>query len=137
MRYTVLGHWNGVSLFLVIARTKSVDLNLFTGAFVSQGCGRYCHGLWFQGYLPSDKEDQIPDHELSMAYKELVPGVAAAEIRESHCPHKRIQFMCDKQNKCYILNKIRSRSCVIMQLIHASYLKGCLVNFAFTAEFIA
>ena len=132
-----LKHWNGVSLFLDISCTKSADLTLFTDASGSQGFGAYYHVQWFQGHWPSDIEVHIPDHELSMAYKELVPIVAAAEIWGSQWPRKRIQFMCDNQATCAILNKGRSRSHVIMQLMRHLTLKAARSNFAFTAEYIA
>ena len=124
MWHTLLKHWNGVSLFLDIACTSAPDLLLYTDASGTLGFGGFFQGQWFQGRWPPELEDHIPDHELSMAYKELVPIVAAAEIWGRHWSRKRILFLCDNQATCAVLNKGRSRCSVIMQLIRPLTVKA-------------
>ena len=114
MWHTLLKHWNGVSLFLDIACTSAPDLLLYTDVSGTPGFGGFSQGQWFQGRWPPESENHIPDHQLSMAYKELVPIVAAAEIWGRHWSRKRMLFLCDNQATCAILNKGCSRCSVIM-----------------------
>lgn len=104
MWHTFLSHWNGVSLFLDVSCTAAPDLTLYTDASGTLGFGGYYQGHWFQDHWPPDLEEHIPDHEISMAYKELVPIVVAAEIWGHQWPLKIILSFRDNQATCFILN---------------------------------
>ena len=81
-------------------------------------------------------EDHI-EGDMSMAYKELVPIVLAAECWAQHWSRKRILFFCDNQATVAILNKGRSRSTNIMQSHEQLSLLAATHNFAFSSTYIA
>ena len=107
MRHIFLRQWNGVSLFLDNSCMPAPDMSLYTDAQGTIGYGAYDHGQRFLGAWPTNMEYHI-EVDTSIAHKELVPIVLAAECWAKQWTSKRILFFCDKQAAVAILNKGRS-----------------------------
>ena len=66
---------------------------------------------------PSLLKYPVDGDDLSMAFRELYPIVAAAVIWGKKWTCKKIVFMCDNQATVYILCKGRSKCLAIMNLM--------------------
>ena len=103
-----LHKWNGVSLFYETDFTTNFDMKMFSDASLI-GFGAIFGTQWFCSAWPN----QLPalsDGDLSMAFRELYPIVAAAVVWGKHWKTKRVLFMCDNQSTVWIIQK--ARSCV-------------------------
>jgi hypothetical protein len=135
MWHKLLANWNGVSLFLDIATTEAYDLELFTDAS-DLGYGGYFKGKWFSSTWPESLGD-ILDSKFSIAFKELYPIVVAALLFGPSWGQKRIMFRCDNIATVWAINKGRSKSPAMMQLMRRLVLLAAEWNFAFASEHIA
>jgi hypothetical protein len=134
MWHELLARWNGVSLFLDIATTGAFDLELFTDAS-NLGYGGYFKGKWFSSTWPEALGD-ILDSKFSIAFKELYPIVVAALLYGPSWGQKRILFRCDNIATVWAINKGRSHSPAMMQLMRRLVLVAAEWNFAFASEHI-
>lgn len=131
---TLLTRWNGISLFLDIHTTDSFDMELFTDAS-GKGYGGYFSGAWFMGRWPEDLEQELHS-TMSIAFMELYPIVVAAVLFGEQWDKKRIMFRSDNMATVYAINKGRSQSPAIMQLMRRLVLVAATCNFAFAAQHI-
>jgi hypothetical protein len=76
------------------------------------------------------------DSELSIAFQELYPIVVAAILYGKDWGQKRILFHCDNQATVFAINKARSGSPAMMQLMRRLALVAAKYNFAFAASHI-
>ena len=127
--------WNGVSFFYDVDITNSADLNLYTDASGSLGYGGYFNGKWFYASWP--KHIQLGCDEISIAFMELVPIVACTVLWGSHWSNKRILFHCDNLSVVNIINKGRSHSPKIMNLMRRLTWCSVINNFTLHATHIA
>ena len=125
----LLTDWNGVSLFLDLATTDTADMELFTDAS-GIGFGGYYQGEWFAGPWP-DNLTQSLDSELSIAFQELYPIVVAAVLFGRQWRRKQILFYCDNMATVFAINKARSHSPAMMQLMRRLAIVSATCNFAF------
>ena len=132
MWYKFLLNWNGVSLFYDLVSTTSTDMELFTDASLI-GFGGIFKTQWFCSVWP-DSIPSVNDDDLSMAFRELYPIVAAAIIWGKQWTGKRIVFMCDNQSAVFILQRGRSRCLAIMKLIRKLTWIAATNNFHFTSR---
>jgi hypothetical protein len=132
MWHELLQHWNGVSLFLDVQTTNSFHMELFTDAS-SIGFGGYFQGAWFYGTWPDNLESRL-DSDFSIAFKELYPIVIAALLYGKSWGQKRILFKCDNAAVVFAINKGRSHSAAMMQLMRRLVLIAADCNFAFAAQ---
>ncbi|MBV2113495.1 MAG: hypothetical protein KUF82_21290 [Candidatus Thiodiazotropha sp. (ex Ctena orbiculata)] len=132
MWYRFLQKWNGVSLFYETVCTSSFHMELFTDASLI-GFGGIFNTKWFCSVWP-DNIPSVKDENLSMAFRELYPIVAAAVLWGKLWTTKRIVFVCDNMSAVYILQKGRSKCLPIMKLIRTLTWTAAVNNFHFTAR---
>jgi hypothetical protein len=132
---TLLTEWNGVSLFLDLATTDSYDLELYTDAS-GIGYAGYYKGDWFVGTWPKTLESEL-DSTDSIAFRELYPIVVAAVLYGGNWSKKRILFRCDNIAVVHAINKARSGSPAMMQLLRRLALVAAKGNFAFASRHVA
>lgn len=116
MWYKFLNQWNRISFFIDDNIISASDFNLFTDASSTIGFGGYFQGRWFTGKWPLNLKADI-DESVSMAYMELYPIVVSALLWGHEWSEKRILFHCDNTATVCIINKGRSKSKDIMQLM--------------------
>ena len=106
-----LNHYNGVSILARSHWIASPKLHLQTDA---AGACRYAAVLgsrWVCGAWPEEWRD-VP-----IALKELYPICLAMELWGEGLANKCIQFWCDNEAVCFVINKRSSRDLCMMQLL--------------------
>ena len=112
-----LSQWNGISFFLNDHITKAADIKLFTDA-TDKAFGGIYGNKWFQGHFPREIQSSLdPKDKLSMAFNELYPIVMALILWGQQWKRKRLLFYCDNLATVNIINKGRSKSKMIMNLM--------------------
>ena len=129
-----LQDWNGVSLFYEKDFTTNFDMQLFSDASLI-GFGSIFGTQWLYSTWPTQLP-AIADGDLSMAFRELYPIVAAAIVWGKYWKTKRILFMCDNQATVRIIQKARSRCLAIMRLMRTLTWTAAVNNFHFSARFL-
>ena len=127
-----LHSWNGVSLFYDTMLTHSNDMELYTDASLI-GVGGLFKNQWFYSAWPAEIPS-VDGDDLSMAFRELYPIVAAAVIWGKKWTCKKIVFMCDNQATVYILCKGRSKCLAIMKLMRTLTWTAAVNHFYFHAK---
>ena len=135
MWYNFLQEWNGVSLFYDLVSITSSDMELFTDASLI-GFGGIFKTQWFCSVWP-ECIPSVDDDDLSMAFRELYPIVAAALIWGKQWTGKRIVFVCDNQSSVYILQRGRSRCLPIMKLMQTLTWTAARNNFHFVSRHLS
>ena len=135
MWYNFLQEWNGVSLFYDLVSITSLDMELFTDASLI-GFGGIFKTQWFCSVWP-ECIPSVDDDDLSMAFRELYPIVAAALIWGKQWTGKRIVFVCDNQSSVYILQRGRSRCLPIMKLMRTLTWTAARNNFHFVSRHLS
>ena len=115
MWHKFLRKWNGISLFYDTHFTASTEMQLFTDLSLV-GFGRIFQNQWFCTEWPPQLPS-IKDGDLSMAFRELYPIVAAAIIWGKSWTSKRILFLSDNLSTVFIIQHGRSRCLPIMKLM--------------------
>ena len=103
MWHKFLKNWNGVSMFYDSCITNAHDLELFTDASLI-GFGAFFQNQWFCEKWP-DVLPSIKESDLSMAFRELYPIVAAAIVWGKYWTAKRIMFVSDNEATVFIIKK--------------------------------
>ena len=98
MWHKFLRKWNGISLFYDTHFTASAEMQLFTDSSLV-GFGGIFQNQWFCSEWPPQLPS-IKDGDLSMAFRELYPIVAAAIIWGESWTSKRILFCRITSQKC-------------------------------------
>ena len=129
MWWKFLQDWNGVSLFYETDFTTNSDMKLFSDASLI-GFSAIFGTQWFCSAWPNQLPD-ISDGDLSMAFRELYPIVAAAVVWGKYWKTKRVLFMCDNQSTVQIVQKARSRCLAIMRLMRTLTWTAAMNNFHF------
>lgn len=132
MWHHFLKEWNGVSLFYDSVASLSSDMELYTDASLI-GFGAIFKSQWFCSDWP-ENIPSVKEGDLSMAFRELYPIVAAAILWGKQWSTKRIIFVCDNQSAVYILQKGRSKCLAIMKLMCTLTWTAAVYNFHFTAR---
>ena len=101
--------WNGVSFLPPPAHLQQVDL--YSDASGSWGCGAHCGNSWFQ--LAWDSSSQ----HLSITEKELIPIVLACAAWGDSWQNRRVICHCDNQAIVACLRSRTSRNSGIMHLL--------------------
>lgn len=127
-----LGEWNGVSLFYDSDFTAAPDMELYTDASLI-GFGAIYGSQWFCSKWP-EQLPTVSDGDLSMAFRELYPIVAAAILWGKFWTGKRILFMCDNQSTVHIIRKGRSKCLAIMKLMRTLTWTAAKNNFHFSSR---
>ncbi|XP_041117254.1 uncharacterized protein LOC121321928, partial [Polyodon spathula] len=111
----LIQHWSGLSMFYDNFISAPHDMALFTDAS-SLGFGGLFNNQWFCSTWPEEMENISP-HLKSTALLEIYPMVAAAQLWGHLWSKKSILFYCDNSTTVHIINKGRSSSPLIMQLL--------------------
>lgn len=129
-----LRHWNGVSVFFDETFTVAHDIELYTDASLV-GFGGIFKTQWFYSTWP-ECIPSVHNDDLSMAFRELYPIVAAAVLWSKYWTGKRIMFMCDNKSTVFILRKGRSKCVTIMKLMRTLTWIAATNNFCFSAQYV-
>ncbi len=124
-----LSNYNGASFFLEPCFTTSVDLKLFTDAAGGIGYGAYLQGHWLQERWAND----ILRANLSIAFLELYPIVAAVTCWGDLMANKKVEFWTDNKAVVAIINCQTSRCPHIMSLVRCLVLQCLSYNILFKA----
>lgn len=135
MWHRFLTDWNGVSLFYDSELTPAPDMELYTDASLI-GFGAIYGKQWFYSKWPQELPT-ISDGDLSMAFRELYPIVAAAVIWGKYWTTKRVLFLCDNLSTVHIICKGRSKCLAIMKIMRTLTWTAAVNNFCFTAKHLA
>ncbi|XP_070569467.1 uncharacterized protein [Ptychodera flava] len=114
--------WNGTASFLEPNWTLSRDLDLFTDASGTIGCGGYHKGHWFTVTWPTSLT-------ASIAWKEMYPILVACSIWGHSWHGRRILFHCDNQTVVHIWKKGSARCPKIMHLVRGIFYQAAKGNF--------
>ena len=107
MWHKCLKGWNGVSLFYDSRVTSAHDMEHCTNASLI-GFGAFFQNQWFSAEWPVSLPS-IHEADLSMAFPELYPIVAAAVVWGKYWTSKRIMFISDNEATIFIIRKMRSK----------------------------
>ena len=132
MWHRFLKEWNGVSLFYDSEFTIAPDMQLQTDASLI-GFGALFGSQWFCSEWPKQLPS-VSDGDLSMAFRELYPIVAAAVVWGKCWTSKRVTFLCDNLATVRIIQKGRSKCLAIMKLMRMLTWTAAVNNFHFSAQ---
>ena len=110
-------------------------MELFTDTSLV-GFGAYFQNQWFSIEWPVCLPS-IHEGDLSMAFRELYPIVAAAVVWGKDWTSKRIMFISDNEATVYIIRKMRSKCLPIMKLMRTVTWTATMNNFHFSAKHLA
>lgn len=132
-----LEDFNGVVYFLEEEWYSDQNLNLFTDSSGSAqlGCGAYLNGEWC--FFSWPKNWKYIDGHHDMTLLEFIPVVLSVIIWGNKLANKKITFHIDNQALVAVLNKLTSKSELVMVLVRAFVLKCMRHNFLFRAEYIS
>lgn len=108
---------------------------MFTDASLI-GFGAFFQNQWFCSEWP-DCLPSVQDDDLSMAFRELYPIVAAAVVWGKCWTTKRIMFVCDNEATVFIIRKRRSKCLPIMKLMRTLTWTAAVNNFHFSSRHLA
>ena len=134
MWHKFIRKWNGISLFYDTHFTASTEMQLFTDSSLV-GFGGIFQNQWFCSEWPPQLPS-IKDGDLSMAFRELYPIVAAAIIWGKSWTSKRILFLSDNLSTVFIIQHGRSRCLPIMKLMRTLTWTAVTNNFHFNAKHV-
>ena len=120
-----LQHYNGVSILSHAEWIASPKLHLHTDASGSVGYAAVLGRRWVCGRWPDSWAEE------SIALKELYPICLVIELWGSELANKCIQFWCDNESVCYILNTRSSKDQSLMQLLRRIIIKTMTHNIRF------
>ena len=135
MWHKFLKNWNGVSMFYDSCITNAHDLELFTDASLI-GFGAFFQNQWFCEKWP-DVLPSIKESDLSMAFRELYPIVAAAIVQGRYWTAKRIMFVSDNEATVFIIKKGRSKCLPIMKLMRTLTWTAAVNNFHVSSKHLS
>ena len=126
-----LPSWNGTAQFVDQQPTDAADLELYTDASSTHGCGAYFQERWF--HYDWQPHQQLSE-QVSIQWQELFAIVAAALTWGHTWWQKRIRFYCDNLT---IVNSWEGKSSKhprIMSLLHLLFLTAAKNNFTISLK---
>ena len=124
-----LPSWNGSASLLQPTWSPSPDLQLYTNASGTLGCGGYYSGQWFTLQWPRD-------FSLSIAWKELYPIFLSCSIWGNSWHGSRVLFHCDNETVVNVWKKGTSRCPAIMDLVRRTFFCAAKGNFTIAIRHI-
>ena len=109
-----LESWNGVAM-LENVPTQGREVDLYTDASGSFGCGAYWGSHWLQLRWPEGLE------EWSIARKELIPIVAASMVWGQRWRQQRVRVHCDNEAVVEVIKAGYSREPYLMHLLRCVF----------------
>ena len=124
-----LDEWNGISLMRA-ADKQLADVEVYSDASESWGCGAYTGSQWFQlAWVGKAAEQQI-------AVKELIPVVIAAAVWGKHWKGLNVKCHSGRQAVVAVMQARTSRVPYIMHLLHCLSFIEARFELSMTAEYI-
>ena len=108
-------NFNGVSVFHDRFWVSNEEVQLFTDSSGCFGFGIYFCDQWSCAAWPKLWHETGLTTDITVL--ELFPIVVAIEIWGSELKNKKIKFFCDNMSVVHIINKMSSKSVVVMKLI--------------------
>ena len=130
-----LDQWNGSNFFMYKEWETSEALHLYTDAASTVGFGGIFGTQWFQGKWQPNQTIGTPG--ISIDWQELYAIVVACSIWGTHWSRKKIIFYWYNQPVVEIINNKRSKSPIIMALVHTLTLITLKHSFYFKALHVA
>ncbi|XP_065145726.1 uncharacterized protein [Paramisgurnus dabryanus] len=113
-----LSSWNGISFFYNDYITHPEDIQMYTDAAPSIGFGGYYSGRWFASEWPPEFSNLIQKSDFpSSALYKMYPVIIATILWGHEWSRQSILIHSDNSAVVEIINKGRSRSLAIMQLV--------------------
>ena len=131
---TFLPTWNGRAFFIDPLGVTAHDLDLYTDASGSLGCGAYYQGQWFHHQW---QPHQQLSKTISIQWQELFAIVAAALTWGHLWSRLKIRFFCDNLPIVQAWEGKTSRQPRIMSLLRLLFLTAAKGNFTVTLKHIA
>ena len=109
--------FNGISVFHDRFWMSNDDVELYTDSAggVGLGFGSYFKGRWACAPWPQSWHETGITKDITVL--ELFPIVVALEIWGEDLVNKKIKFFCDNMSVVHIINKMSSKSEVVMRLV--------------------
>jgi hypothetical protein len=123
--------WNGTASFVDRFTTPATDLNIYTDASGTHGCGAYFRGEWFHYAWPPSQ--QLSKHT-SIQWQELFAIVAAAFTWGHLWQQKRILFFCDNLPIVQAWEGKGSKQPRVMSLLRTLFLTAARNSFTITMK---
>lgn len=118
-----LPSWNGTAKFVSPLATAAPDIELYTDAAGTLGCGAYYQGAWFHyAWQPHQRSHSIQ-------WKELFAIVAAALTWGADWAGKKIKFFCDNQAIVLAWEARRCKQPHIMALLRTLFMAAATLNY--------
>ena len=121
--------WNGKSYFIESSPTNASNLELYTDASGTHGCGAYYRGEWFH-------HDWQPHQQLSpqisIQWQELFAIVAATLTWGPHWHRKKVRFNCDNMAIVLAWQGQSSKQPRIVNLFRRLFFSAAEHNFTLT-----
>ncbi|XP_055353021.1 uncharacterized protein LOC129598954 [Paramacrobiotus metropolitanus] len=117
--------WNGFYSFLEPTWTSSADLNLFTDASLTFGCGAVYGHEWLQYEWPSELSSLKPH----ITWCEMFPVLLACHVWGHRWRTLRLTFYSDNSAVVSTWKSFSSRHCGVMDLIRRIYFTAARHNF--------
>ena len=124
--HSFLPSWNGTASFLESGTTDAHDLELFTDASGTLGCGAYFQGSWFHY---SWQPHQQLSTNISIQWQELFAILAATLTWGHKWQRKRIRFNCDNLAIVQAWQGKSAKEPRIMSLMRRLFLVAAQHNF--------
>ena len=128
---TFLPSWNGTALFVDRTATAAIDLEIYTDASGTHGCGAYYRGAWF--HYDWQPTQQLSRH-ISIQWQELFAILAAALTWGHHWQQKKILFYCDNLPIVQAWEGKASKQPRIMSLLRKLFLAAAKNHFTVTMK---
>ena len=127
--HAFLGTWNGVSLLRGV-RASSPDVDVWSDASGSWGCGAFWRSLWLQVPWVTGQ----PIAEASIAAKEFLPILLAGLVWGEMWRGCTVRCNCDNQAVVCIINQRYARDPVLAHMLRCLFFICALHQFEIVAE---
>lgn len=127
-------NFNGIQCFPDRCWSTNEEVQLFTDSAQGFGFGIYFAGKWGSGKWPDNWHTKGYTGDITVL--ELFPIVAALFMWAEQLQNKRLRFRCDNMSVCHILNKMTSKSDLVMVLLRNLTIKCLRFNVVLRAEHV-
>ena len=109
------------------------DINMYTDAAKSLGCGGFCDSEWF---MVEWEEKFMAKYQPSINYLELY-GVTVAVVNWIHrFKNQKVSLFCDNMSVVHMINRSSSKCLNCMELLRIITFQGLIHNVQITAKHV-
>ena len=130
-------NFNGIHVFHDRFWSSNEDVQLFTDSAKGEGLG---FGIYFAGQWAAERWPEtwhVKGYTADITVLELFPIVVALFIWGRTLRNKKLKFRCDNMSVCHILNKMSSKSEMVMVLLRNLTIKCLQENIVLKAEHVS